>query len=337
MFFIKLMMNNAALMDLLLGSFPPVLWATEGILSSWGSAMLFALTSAAVIAALLYLLGGNYMNVCLQHSEQTTRVRRSKRSRAGGEVKTRSPLMALYNRELNEIIKTPVYLLNGGVGVMMMPIMLMGAYFGATADGSDLNISALLGDVIGKIAATDLMLILTGILLLGCWMCPVASTAVSREGQRLPISRMIPVDPALMLVAKLMSQLTFVLPATVLIAAVMLLFIGMNYWPVMLGALVLFGVMVVPVSIFNLVVDVLRPLLNWRNENEAMKQNMNSLFGMLASTALMLLAAVPAFLLLDAAPWVRLTAVCAVAVAELLLSLVVFRRVAVKRYAALEP
>lgn len=337
MFFLKLLANNEAMLDFLIGAFPPVMWAVEAVCNA--SAMylaLFVLVGAAAVALVIFLMGGSFHKVCLLHTEHGIKKRKAAK-RGESSFEKASPFMALFRRELNEVFKTPIYLMNAVMGVMMMPIMLMGMSVGVTSADSSINLMQVLGEFIGKIAPTDLMLIMAAIFSFMVFICPVTATAISREGKRLPIMRMIPVKPRTLLWAKLLVGLVIVAAGSLIMGAAIVVLLGMTYLPHVLGAVVMANVLFCAVGIGNLLVDVIKPMLTWKSENEVMKQNLNTLFGMMISVVMVAIVAVPALLLLEQAAWIRMVVVCAMLAAELAVSLVLLEKVGCARLAKLEP
>ena len=336
MFFVRLMMNNEALLNFLIGAFPPVLWAVKAVSGDAWMLALFAGAGVSAILLIIWLAGGSYMRICLRHSEQGTRKRGIVRGKRDVYA-VRSPFGAVFFRELNEVIKTPIYLLNAVMGVMMMPIMLVSASVGATASEEGVSIHALVNELLQMLSPLDLTLIIAAMFSVMCLICPLASTAVSREGKRLPIMRMIPIGPRTLLWAKLLVGVAVIGAGSAIMAIAVICFLGVSFVPHVLAALVLANLLSMAVGIGNITIDVLRPMLEWKSENEVMKQNMNSLLGSLVSMAMIALAVVPPILMYQLPAWTRMAAATVIVLAELLLAIIVMRRVAEPRFAVLEP
>ncbi len=336
LFFLNLLRNNEALMQTLIGVFPPVMWAVHSLDGAWVEWILLVLVGAAAVALLLYLLGGRYMEICLRHTEQGVRRKRSGR-RGQAEYKVRSPLMAIFHREMNEVLKTPIYLLNGVLGSMMMPFMLVGGMIGAFSSTEAANIQGMLYELLDLFSPIDLTLILAAMFSLNCWIAPIVSTAVSREGQRLQITRMIPVPARTILNAKLLVNLVICGAGTLVMAVGIAVVLGMRFLPHCLVALLLTLLLSYATGVVSLAVDAARPMLTWKNETQVMKQNMNQMIGMLATTLMMALPIAVPFFLLKAVPLWRMVAVAAILAAECGVAFLVMRKFAEKRYSLLEP
>lgn len=336
LFFINLLTNNEKLLNFLIGAFPPVLWAVHALSGEGLMLALFVGVAIAAIMLVIWLAGGSYMRTCLRHTEQGTRKRTAVRGKRD-EFNPRRPFAAVFFREMNEVFKTPIYLMNAVMGVLMMPIMLMGMSVGITASEEGITVRMVLDEVLARVSPLDVTLIMAALLSIMCMICPLASTAVSREGKRLPIMRMIPVAPRTILWAKMLVNVAIIGVGSVIMAVAMVSFLGLAFLPHVLVALVLANVLSLAVGIGNITVDVLRPVLEWKSENEVMKQNMNSLFGSLVSMVMIALAVVPPILMYQLPDWSRMAAASGIVLAELLLALLVMRKVAEPRFAVLEP
>lgn len=334
MYIVRMLLSQEKLIQTMLGSFPPVWWAAQGIAGDGGMWLMFLLVSVAAAALSLLIVGRGYMNTCMLQSEHASRKRRIRLSRDTWRV--RSPMAALCLREWNEILKTPVYAMNSLAGVIMVPLMMVIIAIGVQSSGeSTALVIPLIQNLISHIAAPDLVLILAAILSFACLMNPVAATSVSREGQRLPMSRMIPVSARTQLYAKLVVGMI----VSLMTQAVMLVLMAVALrddamW--LAPAMLLATLMSWSVTALSLTLDSIRPMLHWANETQAMKQNMNFGIMMLVSMLLVALPAAAALMLLEASAVVRLAVAGAMVTAEAALSWLALEKVGVVRYAALE-
>ena len=181
----------------------------------------------------------------------------------------------------------------------------------------------------------DLTLILTACLAFPCFVNVAASTAISREGGRLAISRMIPVPARTQLSAKLLTALAVNLISMVSAAIVIgLILRDFALW--LLPAAVLALAVSYATTALSLTVDAIHPRLHWVNETQAMKQNFNSVIAILLCLLVMGLDVAIPFFLIDFSPALRIAAVVAALAVECALAFLLMRFVAEKRYAALE-
>ena len=142
----------------------------------------------------------------------------------------------------------------------------------------------------------------------------VASTAVSREGNNFWISKMIPVSAERQVLAKFFSGYVIAALGTAVTAVILVAFAGVSI-PRMLIVVIIGLLASVPMTAFNLLLDLMHPKLVWNNPQEAMKQNMNGLLGMVVSLILIgILGAVTGLMIMFALAepliYLALAAVC---------------------------
>lgn len=339
LYFMKLIMSQEALLNLAIGAFPPVMWAVNAIAGNWGMFLLFCAVAAAAVVLLVWILGRNYLNVVLRHTEHAASRKPASRRKQRSQMNPRSPLMAIFHRELNEALKVPVYLLNGVMGAIMMPLIMVVVYIMLSMNEETAIFMEKLREIVNGISGMDLILICTAAMSLMCWLTPLIGTAVSREGKRLQITRMIPVNAETILNAKLLMHMVINLVSAVVVAACLAYLMGVGFIPHIAVAFVLANMLSYALGAANLTVDVMRPVLEWKNETEVIKQNMNQVLGMLISTIMLAILVVPVVLMIihGVGPVWRLVCVTAVTVLETIVGFLLIRKVASPRYAALEP
>lgn len=332
-YFIALFMREEGLVNAIAGSFPPVKWAVNGVRGDVLAYLLFVGLCVALLAALVWLLGGRYLGIALKQSEQSTR----KRKRRGDDrdFAQRTATGALFRREFSEILRTPAYAMNCFGGVIMLPLMAAVMLLGAS---SEVNIPDLLAEMnmlISGLHAGDMALIAAAVMCLGASINPAAATAVSREGGRLTISRMIPVPALAQLRAKQLCGLVTggaAIPVALIMCAVLA-----NSQPLaLILGLALALLFNYASTTFSLVLDTLRPNFTWTNEVQVIKQGTNVAFGMLISFAMLALPVVVVFLLGSVDGWVRLAAVAGILLTAAIAAEMLLRLIGAKRYAALE-
>lgn len=335
-FFMQMLLGRQALLDTLVSAFPPVLWAVKGMNGDWLLWALYLLVAIGSAVLAVALVGGGYLTTTLRQSEGS---RKAKRMRLTEKAfRSHGAFMAIYIREWREIIHVPSYVLNGVLGVLMLPIILFGASMGMASEGMEMMEA--LEAMQQELSKTDLMLILCALLMFISWLNPLVSTAVSREGERLPIAKFIPVSPKTQLLAKLAVNLTINFVAILLMSVAILIFLGWGYLLPVLGAFVIANLFSFATGCVAMTVDACRPMLQWKSEQQVMKQNMNEMIAMALS---MLLAALPIavvvwMMTIDVnAPMLRVMVGSMTVVVEAALAGLLLCKYGTKRYAELEP
>ena len=334
LYIVEMLLSQNGLVNLLLSSVPPVQWAVQGLQGDWFRWALFLLVSAAVAAACLALIGPGYLTACLSQTEHAGKRRAVKVTDRDWQV--RSPLKALFLREWNELTKTPTYAFNAFSGVIIFPVMLLAMYLGMSSSGEVMEeVFGELNGLLRSLSPLDVTLIFAACLAFPSFINVAASTAVTREGVKLAISRMIPVPARTQITAKLLTGLVINLlsmASVVIVVGLMLPDFAMWLIPALLLALMASYA----TAAVSLTIDAIHPRLNWVNETQAMKQNLNAAAAMLVSMLMLgLVIAIP-FFLLSASAIIRMLAVIGALLLECLLAFLLTRFVAEKRYAALE-
>lgn len=334
MYFVQLMLDNEGILTLLTSAFPPVLWAVHGLQGSWGEWLLYVACCLGAVVITLGLLGGGYLDICLRQGEHSTRKRHAKV--ADKVYRQRTPLMSLFHREWTAVVKSPTVAFNSLYSIFMFPLILVMLIVGTSTSGEGVDLIVELRGLAGMLHPLDAGLICAAAVGFAGFMNPAVATAVSREGKRLYISRMLPVSARTQLTAKLMVGMLIDLLA-VAVGMVILLVILPGMWASILMGAVLALLLCFAASTLSLTLDAVRPNLHWTNETQAIKQGVNVVFSMLMGLALFALPIVPAVLQINGTAVTRFAASAGVVVAEAALGLVLLRLVGERRYAALEP
>ena len=334
----QLLINLQPTMEKIVGAFPPVTWAVSGVGGNWLLWLLFIAASVGVTVAVIALLGRSYLNVALRQSESSRKTKNVQMT--DGTFRRKSAFMAIFCREWKEIFRVPIYTLNGVLGVLMLPIILLGGSIGAAKEGGANFIGMLLELFQNELQASDVMLVLGGMLAIVSWLNPLVSTAVSREGRRLPIAKCIPVSARTQLLAKLSVNLALNAAAILIMGIAMLILLGWQYWWAVLGAMIIGNLFSIANGCAAITIDACRPTLRWKSEQAVMKQNMNEMIAMLASTIIIILpiaACIGVIILINNTAVMRFAVTIAVLLLETAAAALVFMHVGAKRYAELEP
>lgn len=336
MYFIRLLLDHEGILTMLTSAFPPVLWAIHGLQGDIGQLLLYILLCAGCIALMLALLGGGYLNICLRQAEQGTKKRRLRTSEK--TYQQRSPLLALFTREWFSVVKSPTIALNSLMGIFMFPIMFGMMFVGIASVEPELNFGDFLSEITGllsEVSPLDVALVVAAAVGFATFMNPAVGTAVTREGSRLAISKMLPVSVRVQMLSKLLvGALIDFLGVAMAMVIMIALFPGLA-GGILLGGL-LAMILCLASSAMSLTMDAVRPNLHWTNETQAIK-GANVAIGMIISLAAFALPVIPAVCLLSSTPLARFASVVGVLVLETVLGFVLLRFVGEKRYAAIEP
>ncbi|HEX9062672.1 MAG TPA: hypothetical protein VF941_21080, partial [Clostridia bacterium] len=259
--------------------FPPAAWAARGLSQHGVNGLLwfFLFLGVCIVGVLLLItIGGKfYYKTALAGNEAVSRKRGT--ALKWNQVNAGSPLKTLYIKEWKTFIRTPVYAMNGLSGIVMGPVMAFVMLFGkANKKGEFLSI---INDPKYILPVTLGML---GFILFTAGMNVTSSTAISREGSSFWISKIIPSPPRLQMLAKLMHGLSVSAIGVIVTGALLSFFLKIPFYRFLIVEVLSFMGIVSTVSI-NLIIDILHPKLEWTNPQEAVKSNLNGLFGILAN------------------------------------------------------
>lgn len=305
---IALLFGQGSITDVILKVYPPLRWLFEGIMGagalSWGKIALFAAVSAAAVALVVWAFGGSYMRLALKQQESIRRANNVSRKLKADKVKT--PFASLLRQELREVITVPAYATNCLTGCVMFPVIIVFMLINMRGQipGGDVA-AALLGEVPGTILTS----IICGALCLTTIMGQAGATAVSREGKRHDMRKTFPISGFTQLSAKLVMSMIYNFVGSMFCAIALWVMLP-SLWMQTLIGLAVSQVFSLLFNTLSLILDVYHPRLNWKNETEAVKQNMNTLFSMLIGLGLAA-ALVGVYMLLL---WIGATAIIALCV-----------------------
>jgi ABC-2 type transport system permease protein len=268
--------------------FPPSIWATKAIAGGFSAGgllnlTLFVGTSLLLFAAILVLSEKLFYRGLVGLSEVSGRKRSLSRAQMSQKVSSgRHPVRAIFAREWRIMNRTPIFLLNGVLVVILVPvvfILMAKAGSGRGDAGSILKVMSSANPLFVILASAAFM-ILCGSL------NGTSSSALSREGGQFWISRVIPVAPREQVAAKFLHSYLVAFLGTVTASAVAawLLHLKTVHLAAAAGLSLVAGVLLTAVG---MMIDLARPLLDWTNPQKAIKQNLNVLLAMCADIGIL--------------------------------------------------
>lgn len=250
--------------------------AGEGVPGAW---LAFAVTALALSALCWLVMSRSFIRIATSNRGEKKTVYKER------AVKTEGVRSALLRKELRRFKSSPTYMLNCGLGIVLMPVAAVLAL--AKAD--------MVRTVLDSLTAAEPMmaesvplLITTAVGILSA-MNMMTAPSVSLEGKNLWLLRSLPVDPWEILRAKLdMHMLLSSAPALLssVILGVVFRLEGMQIFYTAVTALlfVQFG------ALLGLTLNLKKPNLQWTNEAAVVKQSLAvllTMFGLWAVAAAM--------------------------------------------------
>lgn len=242
--------------------------------------MMFLILTLVVLLIFLILGEKLYFKGVVGISETSSKRRKLNSRELNRLLTKKSPLKALVIKEIKILVRTPVYFMNCIIMNFLWPIFILIPIFTQPELFKDikrfsgfLRDPKLIGVIIGISAAISIFISASN---------AITSTAISREGQNLFISKYIPISYATQLIAKVLTGAIIGLVAIIMMILVANLLIST---PAYLTLLVLIASL--PGIIFScalgILIDLNFPKLNWDNEVKAVKQNFNVMICLLFS------------------------------------------------------
>ena len=275
--------------------FPGMRFASDALTSSGllsGLLPLLAFLGVGLVALVIAYFAADLLYARAIVSIRQHRARR--RALSGGEIaratRSQGTIRTLIQKDLRTIVRSPVFLLNNLLSSMIMPLMFIVMPF-VIMSGEDLAMArAFIGSYTGF--EPDLRayigFVFAGATALGLFFNSgnsIATTALSREGQALWMMKILPVPYIQQVAAKLLLAFAISgLPTVIFTVVGVVLFQLPPLFAVIIPILALLGTAIA--TVYNFLFDLFSPKLEWQNETQAVKNNLNVLWGSLLSFVL---------------------------------------------------
>lgn len=244
--------------------------------NSLASLLLFVGLSFLIYYVFVTLLSLKYKSI---NSNINGRIKRSDYRLT--ELKTASPLKALYRKEIKRFFSSTAYVTNAGVGVIMTLIFSVGmAVLGPNSMGESLGIPGFTA-VLHRI----LPFLLPTLLSMTCTSC----TSLSLEGKNLWILQSCPIPLKTVFDSKILTNLTLTLTASLFSS----LILTIRLQPELVTALLMFAIPVTGSffsAVFGMYINIKFPRYDWESEIIVIKQSLSTMCGMLGGTVIMMIA-----------------------------------------------
>ena len=287
-----IMSGKSSLVSVVSNIFPGIIFASHTLIYSESiqgflNLLLFILCSFAAAAVflgfgqVLYLKG---VAGVTETSAKRKGVEDIRKQTAGMPA-----VRAYIKKEIRLLFRSPIAFLNCVLMNFLWPVIILIMLFGSGESIAQISI---------LIAGLDNGIIMTVIIGAGAFLSSanaITSTAISREGKTLYITKYIPMSISKQLRAKTATGMIFSFIG-VLFLVIFSVILGVEIW-VAVVSLVLSFAAIWAASMIGILIDVAHPKLNWMNEQQAIKQNLNVLLHMLSGLVLAAAAIVPALLL----------------------------------------
>lgn len=184
---------------------------------------------------------------------------------------------ALLKKEWLVIKRTPVFMLNVVISNLIFPLIFAISFlFSFSSEGVNLSDLGIFIDF----SNPGILFISIAIILFLSSLMSSSSSAISRDGSSAVYMKSMPVD----LKKQLDVKLCFSLILDIVVIAIVETILMVVFKPPLIYLILINIPLLLVISILNyigLLLDLLRPKLNWKDENEAVKQNFNLFISMI--------------------------------------------------------
>ncbi|MDD7795115.1 putative ABC transporter permease subunit [Clostridium sp. 'White wine YQ'] len=226
----------------------------------------------AIVMIVLYKLADTlYIKGVVGISESNSNKKNLSSKQKENLLKENSQLVTWMKREVKVLLRTPSYVINC-ISTLVLPIIvLVIPFLGGASNGME--------EVIKLISSTGVSLIIlagyTGIMAFFVSTNAIASTAISREGQEIFVTKYLPTTKKTQLLAKVYVAI-LLSSITNLICALGLVIFKANIL-VVIGAFLGGEIVITLICILGVIIDTYAPKLEWESEQQAVKNNLNVL------------------------------------------------------------
>jgi len=177
-----------------------------------------------------------------------------------GELKTSSPIRALYTKEMKRYFASSLYVMNTAFGIVLLTVGAVALFF--------VDLGEVLGDPsLSESIAYNSPLYVTFCIVMSC----TTMASISLEGRNLWILKSMPVSPKTIFFSKIAVNLTITAPA-VIDAVLIGIALKLGVWQTLLSGLMAI-VLAVFISLYGLLINLLLPNFSWTTEVVVIKQS----------------------------------------------------------------
>ena len=248
--------------------------------------LVFTAITAALFALTCFLLSRSFLKIVSTKNEAVGKAFNA------SQIRTGNTKAALRGKEFKRFTGSPTYMVNCGLGVLFL---LAGAVFLLVKMGDIRMLVAGLAQTNPMLAQMLPVVGAFAVCMLASF-CDIAAPAISVEGKGIWVLQTLPVDPYDAIKAKLFVHISITgIPAVICAVVVGIVLQGnaLTYIAVILCA----AVFVVFSGSAMLALDLKRPMLDWTNEAQPIKQSINVVISMFGGMILAAIFAALYFLL----------------------------------------
>ena len=269
-------------------AFPPSIWASKALAGGFSAKGLTNLTlfigvSLLIFYGILVMSEKLFYRGLIGIGEVSGKKKAISKEAISRKVSTgRRPIRTIFAREWRIMNRTPIFLLNGVLVVVIVPMIFVIMAEAGTGKGDNTFLLRIMT------SAKPIYIILAAACFLTFCSClnGTSSSTFSREGGQFWMSKVIPVTPKEQVIAKFLHSYFIALLGIVVSSGVAIFMIHLKAL-LFAGAFLISLTAAVALTAVGMIIDLARPLLDWTNPQKAIKQNLNVLLSMLADIGIL--------------------------------------------------
>lgn len=288
-----LIYGNDSLLNNFFKIYPFVIWAANAITKSSILDLLLYLGFTLLLIMLYFIFTQRFYLNGVTNISEGSRSRKRFDKENMQTYRQESTTLLFFKRELKLLFRTPTYLLNLVLGTLIGPILVLVYTFIAGGE-SALNVEQFneFSAIINNFLASPINVVATVVVggfvfgLVLSMLNMISITAISREGQGLYNLKSLPIRFWEVLLGKILVGVSLSMFGALLLVIPIILYVNIN--PLILIGVIVYSFLVVfGYNALGIYIDVKKPKLNWTNEIQAAKQNLNA--GMMVLVCVMAL------------------------------------------------
>lgn len=273
-----LLKGNNSLVAIINSIFPNFIFIEKALINGdIAMLLIFIVTVVAFLAVFLFLAKFLYFKGASGVSATNSKRKALTKEEAKKVIRKRSIIYTYTMKELKLVFRSPMYFMNCVMIAFIWPlffgIIFIGGSFGGGED-SGFPIKDLIGT--GEIMTAISLLVVFGITVVVTSMNFTAGTSISREGKNFFVMKYIPMSYENQIFAKILSGIVITVFTATIYLFVAMLILKVSIFVLIVSTIIsFFGGIVF--NYLQIVTDIVKPKLNWENEQAAIKQNFNTM------------------------------------------------------------
>lgn len=283
--------------------FPGINFAQLALLNSknWVSIFMilgFIITSLIFLGVIYFIGNLVYIPTVTRMFESSSKSEKLNYHKLEKVSKKRNSLITYILKDIRVLVRTPIFFLNNILMNFILPFLFLIPFIvgsGSAGEGSISGLRQMISDELSggnQTVVIIILLILFGFIVFTSGTNGITESAISREGNCAYVMKIIPMSYTKQITAKILTGLIVSTLGAILFLTIVIISLALPLWMVFLSVLIIPGAILFP-NITGMIFDLYNPKIKWDNEQRAVKQNLNIVFGILVSGLFIAIIVVP--------------------------------------------